>query len=231
MAEPATDVSSITDIIAIDGPAGAGKSTVARRVAERLGYAFLDTGAMYRAATWNAVAQGIDLNDASALAEATRRMRLDISEGDGRQTVVVDGHDVTAAIRTPEITSQIHYLDRTPEVRSTLVDIQRRFGAGRPTVAEGRDIGTVVFPQARCKVYMVASLDERTRRRREELRGKGVDVSFEQLREEIRVRDELSMTRAVAPLRPAADAIHIDTTSLTVDEVVGRIIDIAGRTD
>ncbi|MCC6156005.1 MAG: (d)CMP kinase, partial [Candidatus Hydrogenedentes bacterium] len=162
------DPSTITDVLAIDGPAGAGKSTVARRVAETLGFAFLDTGAMYRAATWNAIHRGIDMDDGDALAEATRAMKLVIRESVQGQTVHVDGRDITQAIRTPDVTKRIAKLDHNAAVRAHLVELQRAFGARGRTVAEGRDMGTVVFPAAKCKVYLDASLDERARRRARE---------------------------------------------------------------
>ena len=214
-------------IVAIDGPAGAGKSTIARRVAERLGYAFLDTGAMYRAATWRAMERGLDLDDPAALEASTRAMVLDLREEDGRQVVFVDGQDVTAAIRSPEVTRNIHKLDRSPGVRARLVELQRAIGAKGPTVAEGRDIGTVVFPDAVCKVYLDASLEERARRRAEEFAGKGIAVNRETLLEEIRVRDEKDMTRDIAPLRRADDAAIVDTTGMSPDEVVDTIVAMA----
>jgi len=217
----------ITDIVAIDGPAGAGKSTVARCVADALGYAFLDTGAMYRAATWRALDHGVDLDDPAALAESTRAMQFSFKEDDEGIRVWVDGREVTDAIRTLEVTRAIYHLDQNPEVRACLVALQQRVGAEKPTVAEGRDIGTVVFPKARCKIYLDASLDERARRRAEELEAKGVAVDRSALREEIRRRDEKDMGRAISPLRCAPDAVRIDTTERTRDEVVEKIVSLA----
>lgn len=221
------DERETTQVVAIDGPAGAGKSSVARRVADELGFAFLDTGAMYRAATWWALDREVDLDDQDALAANTRRMVLELTEQDGKQCVRVGGRDVTEAIRTPEVTRQIYKLDQNPRVREHLVALQRAFGAKHPCVAEGRDIGTVVFPGAKCKIYLDASLDERTRRRAAELESKGVRVDLELLRAEIHERDERSRTRAVAPLCRAEDATLVDTTSMTQDEVVEAIVELA----
>lgn len=216
-----------TDIIAIDGPAGAGKSTIAREVARALGYAYLDTGAMYRAATWWAIAQNVDLDDGDALARATRAMHLELRDSPHGTQVFVDGQDITAAIRTPEVTRCIAKLDHNPEVRAHLVELQRQIGSQRPTVCEGRDIGTVVFPNARCKIYLDASLEERARRRAREFDLKGVAYDPEALREEIRIRDEKDTTRNVAPLRKADDAVEVDTTGMTPREVVDTIVRIA----
>ena len=216
-------------IVAIDGPAGAGKSTVARRVAKALDFAFLDTGAMYRAATWRAMRKGIDLDDAEAVAASTGEMDLEISTPDGVTRVTVDGEDVSEAIRTPEVTRLIYKIDQNPRVREQLVRLQQEFGARRPTVAEGRDMGTVVFPNTPCKVYLDASLEERTRRRAAEMRAKGVEVDEAQLALEIQERDEQSQRRATSPLRQAEDAIRIDTTAMTLEEVVAAIVDYARR--
>ena len=221
------DPNTITDVVAIDGPAGAGKSTVARRAAQQLGYAFLDTGAMYRAATWWAMDQRIDLDDPQALARAVRHMPLEIREQDRGPKIIVDGRDVTQAIRSPEVTRRIDKLAGLPAVRVHLVARQRAVGVRGPTVAEGRDIGTVVFPKAKCKIYMTASLDERARRRAADLEAQGRSVDLDALREEIRARDDESLTRRESPLRRAEDAILLDTTSMTLDQVVDRIVELA----
>ncbi|MCC6794336.1 MAG: (d)CMP kinase [Candidatus Hydrogenedentes bacterium] len=218
---------TIRDILAIDGPAGAGKSTVARRVAEMLGFAFLDTGAMYRAATWNAMHRGIDMDNGDALAEATRAMVLDMRESQQGQTVIVDGRDITQAIRTPDVTQRIAKLDHNAAVRAYLVELQRAFGARGRTVAEGRDMGTVVFPYARCKVYLDASLDERARRRAREYESKGIAFDADALSGDIRARDEKDMTRAIAPLRRADDAVLVDTSAMTSEEVIDTIVALA----
>lgn len=220
-------MSSATQIVAIDGPAGAGKSSVAREVARRLDFLFLDTGAMYRAATWRAVHQGMDLDDGPALAESTRAMDLVLRETDSGQEVWVDGENVAAYIRAPEITRLVYKLDQNSEVRQCLVALQRRIGEAQPTVAEGRDIGSVVFPRARCKIYMDASIEVRAERRARQLVEKGAQVDLATLTAEIRERDEKSMTRADSPLVKAEDAVVLDTSGLTFDAVVEAVLSLA----
>lgn len=217
----------LTEIVAIDGPAGTGKSTAARRVAERLGWAFLDTGAMYRAATWRVVNAGIDWDDREAIIASTREMDYRVDTTDGAQTVIVDGRDVTKEIRSAAVTNEIYRVDQIPEVRDRLVRLQRAMGGERPTVAEGRDMGTVVFPKAKCKVFLDASIDERARRRVEQLEASGQTADFETVQDEIAARDAHNRTRAIAPLRPADDAVIVDTTNLSLDEVVVRIVELA----
>lgn len=220
-------MSEATQIIAIDGPVGTGKSSVARTVAQRLGYAFLDTGAMYRAATWWATHNNIDLNDPTALVKATYALPLKMEETPEGLRVWAGEHDITQEIRSAEVTRQIYKLDQIPEVRAHLVTLQRKFGEQQPTVAEGRDIGTVVFPKAHCKIYLDASLDERTRRRANQLRESGKDVDEVALRQEIAERDAGSMEREHSPLRLADDAVRIDTTSMNFEDVVNAIITLA----
>ena len=220
----APDPAAITQIVAIDGPAGAGKSTTARRVAEALGFAFLDTGAMYRAATWRALERGIDLDAPEAATASTQAMRYEVRPRTSGDRILVDDTDVTDAIRTPEVTRMIHRIDNVPAVRACLVDIQRRVGALRPTVAEGRDMGTVVFPAARCKVFLDASLEERARRRHAELTAKGVSTDFDELLREVHERDERNRNRETSPLRKADDAVLVDTTHLSPAEAVATIV-------
>lgn len=222
-------MSNATHVVAIDGPAGAGKSSVAKTVARRLGYLFLDTGAMYRAATWRAMHHGIDLDDGEALAASTRAMDLVLRETDAGQEVMVDGRDVSREIRTPEVTRLIYKLDQNSEVRRHLVELQRRIGEGQPTVAEGRDIGTVVFPKARSKIFMVASLEARTERRALQLAEKGAEVDREALRREIHERDEQSRNRADSPLRQADDAILLDTSDMSFEQVVEEVVRLASE--
>ena len=220
-------MSEATQIVAIDGPAGAGKSTTAKAVAKALQFSFLDTGAMYRAATWWAINQEVDLDDGHALAANTARMDFNIEELDTGQRVTVNGVDVSQEIRTPEITGLIYKLDQNSEIRRQLVELQRRFGEKQPTVAEGRDIGTVVFPKAACKVYLDASLDARTARRARQMRKRGLEVDLDVLRADVHERDEQSRNRADSPLCQAEDAILVDTTTMNFEEAVAEVVRLA----
>ena len=181
---------------------------------------------MYRAATWWAMHNGVDLDDPEALASITAQMPLEMTETDGTLQVSVGGKDISRAIRTPDITRQIYRLDHVPGVRAHLVELQRAFGARRPTVAEGRDMGTVVFPNARWKIYLDASVEERVRRRADQLAQSGAGVDTAALKREIEERDHKNMTRAVSPLRRASDARLLDTSELSFDEAVDAVVDI-----
>lgn len=214
---------STHEVITLDGPAGSGKSTIAKRIAKRLDYAFLDTGAMYRAATWWALHQGVDMDDSEALVASTQTIPLVMEERKSGLYVEVDGHDVSQAIRTPEVTNAIKKLDGIAGVREKMVELQQQIGAQQPTVADGRDMGTVVFPNARCKFFVDASLEERTRRRAEELTAKGIEFDAEALKQDIHTRDENDRNRSIAPLRPAEGAHIIDTSALTLDEVEAQV--------
>ena len=206
-------------IVTIDGPAGAGKSTVARRLAARLGFRFLDTGAMYRAVAWAAVRDGLDLDDVAALATLARRLTIELA---GKR-VLVDRVDVTEAIRTSEITSVTHYAADNPQVREHLVVLQRQAAGHDDVVSEGRDQGTVVFPDAGCKIFLTASPAERARRRVADLAARGEQRELAAVLAEQSLRDERDSVRAVGPLVPAADAVHVSTDGLEADEVVERI--------
>lgn len=223
-------MTAITDIIAIDGPAGAGKSTVARGVADALGYAFLDTGAMYRAATWWVLRHNIDFDDPRAIEDAVRVLPLEMREEAGRSRVWVGEHEVTDDIRTSAVTDNIWRVDEVPGVRRHLVELQRAFGAKQPTVAEGRDMGTVVFPDAPCKIYLDAQPEVRARRRTDELQARGQEADYETVLAAIRERDHRGMTRADSPLRPAPDAVRIDTTGMSLKEAVDAIVREARKT-
>jgi len=217
-------------IIAIDGPAGAGKSTTARRVAERLGYPYLDTGAMYRALALALLRQDPTL-DPERAREALARVQLRVAWDNGRLRVFLDSEDVTEAIRTPEVSQAASRISAWPEVRARLLEEQRRIGRAWEqqyggVVLDGRDIGTVVFPEAEVKVFLVADPEERARRRQRELAERGQEVPLEQVLAEILQRDAQDQQRAVAPLRKADDAVELDTTSLSIDEQVQRVYEL-----
>jgi CMP/dCMP kinase len=209
--------------IAIDGPASSGKGTVARRVAWSLGFSYVDTGSMYRAIGLGALRRGISPTHAEATAEIARRARFGFDWHDGRLQVFLDGEDVTAAIRTAEVGSAASAVAVHPEVRRALLDTQRKMGEAGGVVMDGRDIGTVVLPAARLKIFLDASLDERARRRHAEL----PHLPFTRVRDELAARDLQDSSRATAPLRCADDAVRIDSTAIPADEVVARILQLA----
>jgi cytidylate kinase len=206
-------------IVTIDGPAGSGKSTAARLLAERLGFEFLDTGAMYRAVALEALTLGIDPDDAERVAEVASRIEVDALGS----AIRVDGRDVTVAIRTPEVTNAASRVAAIPRVREAMVRLQRKAAERRSIVTEGRDQGTVVFPGAECKFYLTADPNKRALRRQRELESQGQLVAFEDLLQQILERDTRDKTRDVAPLRPAHDAISFDTSNLSPEETVRRM--------
>lgn len=210
-------------IVAIDGPSGAGKSTVTRLLADRLGYINIDTGAMFRAVALMASRGGIDLEDGAALEGFCAGLDIDFDRTDGCCHVLVNGEDVSAAIRTPEISLLTSVVSTKKVVRDYLLKLQRRMGERGGVVLEGRDIGTVVFPSADVKFFLSASVEERGRRRFEELRAKGTDVTLDQTVLEVEQRDRQDLEREHAPLRRAADAIDIDSTNLTLEEVLAKM--------
>ncbi len=218
---------SRSPIIAIDGPAGAGKSTVTRAFARRLGLVYLDTGAMYRALTWWVQRQGVDPADASAVAPLLQGLDLQLeSDGTGEQRVRINGHDVTEAIRSPEVTAQVSTVAAHGCVREALTRQQQAMGERGGLVAEGRDIGTAVFPDADCKVFLTASVAERARRRAEDLRHRGFAVPpLGELEAQIAERDHLDSSRAVAPLRQADDAVELVTDGLAIEAVIQALVD------
>ncbi|MBI4486890.1 MAG: (d)CMP kinase [Acidobacteria bacterium] len=207
-------------VIAIDGPSGAGKGTVARAVADALGYRHVDSGAMYRAVGWKALRDGVPLDDERAVAAVAGRSRIGISP----TAVTIDGLDVTRAIRTPEIDRAATAVARLPEVRKVLVDRQRQLGEGGSLVMEGRDIGTVVFPGADVKIYLDAAPEERARRRASDRAHSGWPLAVAEVATALTARDEIDRTRAASPLYAAPDAIVIDTTGKPVDEVVKEVL-------
>ena len=209
-------------IIAIDGPSGAGKGTVARAVAQRLGYRHLDTGAMYRAVAWKALQDGLALDNEAAITALAERAALDV----GPDTVGIDGRDVTTAIRTPQIDREAAMTARLPKVRAALVARQRREGAGGGIVVEGRDIGTVVFPAADVKVYLDASPDERARRRANDPAHSVGPAHVAEIATLMTERDRSDQTRTASPLYAADDAVVIDTTGKSIEDVVQRVLEI-----
>lgn len=206
-------------IVAIDGPAGAGKSSAARALARRLGFRFLDTGAMYRAVALAALRRGHDWSRPEALAELARQLKIEL----GGERVLVDGEDVTQEIRTSAITSLTHYAANNPAVRERLVVLQREAAGSDNVVAEGRDQGTVVFPRAECKIFLTATPAERARRRLRDLEARGEQASFEEVLAQQNLRDERDATREVGPLKPASDAIQVITDGLSPEQVVDRL--------
>lgn len=206
-------------IVAIDGPAGAGKSSVARALARRLGFRFLDTGAMYRAVALAALGRGLSWDDPADLASLARQLTIDVAD----DKVWLDGQDVTQAIRTLAVTEVTHFAADNPAVREHLVALQRLAAGRDDIVTEGRDQGTVAFPRAECKIFLTASPQERARRRWRDLEARGEALSFEQVLAQQNQRDQRDLVRAVGPLRPAADAVQVATDGLLPEEVVDRL--------
>lgn len=207
--------------IAIDGPAGAGKSTIARKLAELLGYDYIDTGAMYRAVTLKALDENVDLEDFEAVTKLAQNCRIEF-EGN---SVFLDGKDVTLDIRSPRINKYVSLVARIPGVREALTESQREYGRAGGVIVDGRDIGTVVLPDADKKFFLTASVDERARRRYDELVGKGFSVSLDEILGDVMTRDRIDSTRQVAPLKAAPDAQIIDTTNYSIEEVISIILE------
>lgn len=206
--------------IAIDGPAGSGKSTVAREIAKRLAITYLDTGAMYRAITLSALRQCVDLASAEALKKIVDAIELEITP----TRLFVDGEDVSEAIRTPDVTRNVSLVSMDVYVRAKMVDLQQKIAMGKSVIMDGRDIGTVVLPEANYKFFLVADPVERAKRRKAELDASGHEIAVETLTQEIIARDKLDSEREVSPLKKADDAIEIDTTCLNIEEVIQKIL-------
>jgi cytidylate kinase len=207
-------------VIAIDGPSGAGKSTIAKRLARELGFTYIDTGAMYRAVGWKTKKDGVDVADEGALARLCAGTEITIRHDAGDQRVLVNTFDVTDEIRTPEMGMLASAVSKSPAVRARLLTLQRRLGEAGGVVMDGRDIGTVVFPNADMKFFLDASAEERGRRRWQELREKGMDVDRDAITEEIRQRDIQDSTRTIAPLKRAVDARYVDSSTMPIEHVV-----------
>ncbi|MBE3584586.1 (d)CMP kinase [Desulfofundulus thermocisternus] len=210
--------------IAIDGPAGAGKSTVARELARRLGWLYIDTGAMYRALTLKALRRGLNLKDEKSLEALARESRIEMTTDPGYATrIYLDGEDVTRAIREPEVSRHVSLVARLPGVREVMVHRQREMAESKNVIMDGRDVGTVVLPDAGLKIFLTASPEARARRRQQDLQAQGHHVPLDLLIREIAERDRLDSSRPVAPLMPAPDAWVIDSSNLSVEQVVEMI--------
>lgn len=216
-----------SSIIAIDGPAASGKSTIGKRLADELGYLFFDTGVMYRAVTWVALQRGVDVRDEAAVTRLAEETPIDVapaSQSDGRACdVIVEGQDITWETRRPEVDANVSVVSAYAGVRREMSQQQRRIGQRGRVVMVGRDIGTVVLPEADLKIYLDASAEERARRRFDEIRARGEEADYEEILSKVRERDRIDSTRAVAPLRPAQDAVILDTDKLSADEVFARV--------
>ncbi|MGI6226054.1 MAG: (d)CMP kinase [Peptococcales bacterium] len=214
--------------IAIDGPAGAGKSTVAKILAQQLKFIYIDTGAMYRALTYKILEEEIDITNKSLLIKITQNTIITFENGQGinNQRIYCNQKDVTELIRTPHVNQYVSKIASIPEIRSIMVDMQRKLSLTTNVIMDGRDIGTVVLPQAKYKFFLTASLQERAKRRCKEFNEKGFEISYQTVLNDIQKRDMLDMTREIAPLKPAKDAIFIDTSNLTLNEVVDKIYKI-----
>lgn len=210
-------------VVAIDGPAGAGKSTIAKLVGEKLGYAYIDTGAMYRSVTWKFLGTGQSF-DEKFIGDLAHQMLIDFKPEANINRVFVDGTEVTDAIRTPEVTANVSKVAAIGSVREAMVDQQRRMGEVGGIIMDGRDIATVVFPNAQLKIFLTASVEERASRRYKENIAKGQACDLEQLKQEIAARDKADSEREISPLKQAEDAILLDSSDMTIDQVVQTIL-------
>lgn len=213
--------------IALDGPAAAGKSTIAKIVAEKLGYIYIDTGAMYRAITLKALESGINLGDSVEAGDLLSDTNIDLQPSPNGQLVFLDGRNITEDIRSQDVTKSVSEMASHESVRTQMVKLQQQLASSRGVVMDGRDIGTDVLPNAELKVFMSASVEERARRRYEENIKRGIDTPLADLQKEISARDKTDSERAVSPLRQAEDAFYLDTTELTIEEAAAEILKLA----
>lgn len=216
-------------VLTIDGPSGSGKGTISRRVADHMGWRLLDSGALYRAVSYAAGMEGLDLSDAEAVTRCaqTAKIRFHAAADGGDTRVIVNGHDATDELRTETAGAAASAIASIPSVRQALVELQLSFRKAPGLVADGRDMGTVIFPDATRKVFLTASAAERAKRRYKQLKEKGLNVTLTSLQREIEARDARDASRTVAPLKPAVDAVLVDTTGMSIDDVVAKVLAVA----
>ena len=218
---------SVLKVVAVDGPAGAGKSTISKLVAAQLGLTYIDTGAMYRAVALKVLERRLPLTE-EGIIEAARDVEIDQQSVDGLTKTYLDGRDVSTEIRTPEVSKIVSPVAKVGFVRQRLTELQRKMATRGGVIMDGRDIGTVVLPNADVKIFLTATVEERARRRYEELKAKGFDVDLQSIEKDIATRDKIDSEREIAPLKQADDAILIDSTGLTIEEVTNKMIAIIG---
>lgn len=212
--------------VAIDGPAGAGKSTIAKSVAAELNFIYVDTGAMYRAIALYLIRNGITADENAKISEKCREAKVSIQYVDGKQVVLLNGEDVNPYIRTEEVGNMASASSTNPDVRAQLLDLQRDLAANNDVIMDGRDIGTNILPNAQVKIYLTASIEVRAKRRYNELVAKGLDCDLKEIEKDIAERDERDMNREIAPLKQAEDAVFLDTSDMSIEEVKNAIIDL-----
>ena len=215
--------------VAVDGPAGAGKSTIAKLVAKKMGYIYVDTGAMYRGLAIHFLKKGIDPEEKEAVVEACRDAEVTIGYESGVQQIYLNGENVTDMLRTEEVGNMAFRTSAIPEVREKLLELQRSLAREKDVIMDGRDIGTNILPDADVKIYLTASVETRAKRRYDELKEKGESCDLEEIARDIKARDERDMTRDIAPLKKAEDAVLVDSSDMTIEEVVGRICSLCRR--